>query len=72
MIPAADHPMWRRLIRGEAEHKFNSATTGLMLFNLRHEYRSAPQHLDEYVERARLYFSKFESVLAADIKQLFT
>ncbi len=71
MIPAANHPMWGRLIRGEIEYKFHNATTGLMLSNLRHEYRNAPQQIDNYVERARQYFSKFEAVLAEDIKRLF-
>ncbi len=71
MIPAADHPMWGRLIRGEIEYKFRSATTGLMLFNLRHDYKNAPHDLDRLIERARKYFSKFEVTLAEDIRRLF-
>jgi len=71
MVPVSTHPTWGRLIRGEIEHKFSSATTGLLLFNLRHDYRNAPETLPRLVERARDYFKKFEVVLAEDIKRLF-
>jgi len=71
MIPAANHPMWGRLIRGEIEYKFRNATTGLMLTNLRYDYQRAPHEIGKQIERARQYFAKFEAVLAADIKQLF-
>jgi len=71
MIPAANHPMWARLIRGEVEHKFSNATAGLLVFNLRHEYKNAPGSLCRLIDRARQYFNKCENVLAEDIKQLF-
>lgn len=71
MVPAANHPMWGKLIRGEVEHQFSKAAAGMLFFNLRLQHKENPSRLVLLVDQARAFFEKYESVLTADIQKLF-
>lgn len=71
MIPADSHPMWRKLIGAEINHKFSVASAGLLFFNLQMKYKKDPSVLSPCIKEARAFFEKYESVLTTDIVTLF-
>ncbi len=71
MIPPANHPAWRRLIKGETTHQFGVAAASLLFFRLREQYRQAPESIEKLVTEARRFFEKYEAIFAKDIGELF-
>jgi len=71
MTPPLTHPVWTKLIKGEIEHKFKTASASMLFFNLRQQYGRNPQGMPTLVSEAQRFFEKYERVLADDIKQLF-
>lgn len=71
MVPAASHPTWAKLIRGEVDHQFTKAAASMLLFNLRLQHKESPAKLTQHVDEARKFFEKYENVLADDIRKLF-
>jgi hypothetical protein len=71
MIPSETHPSWAKLVKGEIDHKFGTASAGMLFFNLRLKYKRDPSAMKECVHDARTFFDKYQNILANDIKILF-
>ena len=71
MLPAANHPTWAKLIKGETTHQFTQASASMLFFNLQREYKKDPAQLHAHIAQARKFFEKYQAVLAADIQRLF-
>ncbi len=71
MIAKDSHPTWARLVKGEIDHKFSQASAGMLFFNLRLKYKRDPSSLHSCIHEAQTFFSKYENILAPDIKKLF-
>jgi len=71
MVPSESHPTWARLVKGEIDHKFGTASAGMLFFNLRSKYRKDSSSLQECIREARTFFGKYEHIFADDINKLF-
>ena len=71
MIPAMHHPAWEKLIKGENRCKFSNAAASMLFFHLQAQYKRDPSRLDEQITQARAFFSKYEKILADEIRMLF-
>ncbi len=54
MIPSESHPSWAMLVKGEIDHKFGTASAGMLFFNLRLKYKKDPSSLKECIRVYRL------------------
>ncbi len=70
MIPPATDPVWSKLIKGAAEYQFKQASAGMLVFNLRAQYKRDPSRFAALIEDARKFFLKYESVLGSELQQL--
>jgi hypothetical protein len=71
VVPPASHPTWKRLIKGEADHRFGVASAGLLFFRLREQYKQTPAQLESLIKEARRFFERYEAILEQDIRVLF-
>ena len=71
MIPALHHPSWEKLIKGEIKHKFTNAAASMLFFHLQAQYRRDPRKIEEQIAQARAFFTKYEKILADEIRVLF-
>jgi hypothetical protein len=65
------HPAWEKLIKGEIKHKFSNAAASMLFFHLQAQYKRDPARLGEQIAQARAFFSKYEKILAEEIRVLF-
>ncbi|NJO12968.1 MAG: hypothetical protein HC872_05305 [Gammaproteobacteria bacterium] len=71
LIPAADHPMWAKLIKGEVKHQFAQASASMLLFTLQRDYKRDPAKLSEQIAQARAS-SKSMSARSVRISKTFS
>jgi hypothetical protein len=74
MIPPTNHPVWRRLITAEKNLQSSNVGINMLLFNSTMRYKRDPStaNLNQLVSHAHEYFTKFEKVLPAEVKQLLS
>ena len=73
MIPPRNHPMWKNLVTGKVQHRFTSPGAGLLMTRMRRSAEADPSahNISECIEETRVFFARFEPLLAADIRTLF-
>ena len=73
VIPPRNHPMWRDLVTGKVQHRFSSPGAGLLMTRMRRSAEADPSahNISERIEEARMFFARFEPLLAQDIEHLF-
>lgn len=71
MIPAESHPSWAKLVKGEIDYKFSQASAGMLFYNLRLKYKKDPSRLNECIREARVFFERYQHIMAVDLKAVF-
>jgi len=73
MIPPKSDPRWAALLKGEINYRFSSAAASMLFFCLRSKMRadSSPATLQQCIDEAHVFLTKYERTLQPDIKAIF-
>jgi hypothetical protein len=73
MIPPKTDPKWAALLRGDINYRFSSASASMLFFCLRAKVKSdsSAAVLEECIDQAHVFLTKYERTLQQDIKGIF-
>lgn len=74
MIPPATSPVWVNIISGKKQLQSTQLAVNMMLSNikLRYKMNQTDENVGKLVKHAHEFFTKFENVYPAEVKQLFS
>jgi len=73
MIPPKADPKWAALVKGNINHRFSSAAASMLFFCLKAKMKAdgSAATLQQCIDDAHAFFSKYESTLQQDIRTIF-
>lgn len=71
MVPAASHPRWAQLVKGEVSFDYKFLALKIALTRYQHKVRFDEKELNNSVKELIEFFTKNEALLADDIKTIF-
>ena len=73
MIPSKFDPRWVPLVKGETNYRFSSAAASMLFFCLRAKLKAdnSGAAVQQAVEEAHVFFTKYERTLQPDIRAIF-
>lgn len=73
MIPPKSDPRWKQLLTGDLQHSFAAASAAMCVSRNRRRLLqdSSAEAVQKGVDDVHAFFSKFESIVADDLKAIF-
>lgn len=73
MVISKSHPNWPLLIEGKINHKFQLVSASMLLSRLTRDYKSnpTPSKMDQSIDEAISFFSKYQNLFQDDLTEIF-
>lgn len=73
MIPDRYHLKWRDLLAGKTSHQFDTASGGMLIFNISRKLKKNPseENFQSCLDDAVTFFKKYEIIFSDDLEKIF-